>query len=286
MGQIVKKQIIMENALELFAKNGFESTSIQQITEKCGISKGAFYLSFKSKDELILSIIDHFMTTIVAEVEQSVNDEQPTQNLLYNYYFVFFRAYERHADFAKLFIKELSVMFNPELIERILVYHSHLTRVAFSIIDRQFPQTDAKMRADLVFVIQGFVKNYGELFFMDQAYVDLHELCTALVEKTEILAKHAAIPVLSPEFFAISVHESITPTKEQLMKMLEKKRNEIDDPILLESLELLKGNLTGNALSPAIIQGLLKNLNSSPHTKWTASLYQKYEIRTQSSRAI
>ena len=41
-----KKQLIIEKAVELFAENGFESTSVQQITERCGISKGAFYLIF------------------------------------------------------------------------------------------------------------------------------------------------------------------------------------------------------------------------------------------------
>jgi AcrR family transcriptional regulator len=153
----VKKQMIMEKALELFAINGFESTSIQQITESCGISKGAFYLSFKSKDELIFSIIEHFMNTIADEIEHTVNNRQQACDLLYNYYHVFFSACERHADFAKLFLKEQSVMFNPELIELMLRYHSHFTRVVFSIVERQFPQSDQKMRADLVFIIQGFV---------------------------------------------------------------------------------------------------------------------------------
>lgn len=37
-----KKQLIMEKSLELFAKQGFEATSVQQITDYCGISKGAF----------------------------------------------------------------------------------------------------------------------------------------------------------------------------------------------------------------------------------------------------
>jgi AcrR family transcriptional regulator len=266
----------MEKALELFAKNGFESTSIQQITDRCGISKGAFYLSFKSKDELIFSIIDYFMNTIADEVEQAVNDHQQACDLLYNYYHVFFSACERHADFAKLFLKEQSVMFHPELIERMLMYHSHFTRVVFSIVERQFPQSDRNMRADLVFVIQGFVKNYVELFFIDHRSVDVHELCMASVEKVEILAKHAAIPVLTAEYFALSVHESATPTKEQLEEILRQKVNEIDDPILLESLELLEKHLTEPFLSPAVIQGLLKNLSSSPYTRWTASLYQKF----------
>ena len=276
----MKKQMIMDKALELFAKNGFEATSIQQITDRCGISKGAFYLSFKSKDELIFSIIEHFMSTIAAEIERAVNHGEAC-DLLFNYYDVFFSACERHADFAKLFLKEQSVMFNPELIELMLVYHSHFTRVVFSIVERQFPQSDQKMRADLVFIIQGFVKNYVELFFIDHTSVDLHELCTACVEKVEILAKHASIPVLSPEFFALSVHESITPEKEQLVEVLTQKINEVDDPILLESLELLKRHLTEPFLSPAIIQGLLKNLSASPHTRWAGSLYQKYTAPTE-----
>ena len=62
---MIKKQLIMEKALELFAEKGFEATSVQQITEHCGISKGAFYLSFKSKDELILALIDHFMMQVL-----------------------------------------------------------------------------------------------------------------------------------------------------------------------------------------------------------------------------
>lgn len=275
----MKKKLIMEKALELFAKNGFEATSIQQITEKCGISKGAFYLSFKSKDELILSIADHFMNTITAELEQAVNNEQPDSDLLYNYYYVTFRACERHADFAKLFIKELSVMFNPELIERLWAYQSYLTKVIFSIIERQFPETDVSMRADLVFVIQGFVKNYGELFFIDHADIDLHQLCKALVEKTEILSKHTATPILAPEYFSMSVHEQISPSKEQIIEILEQKIHDIDDPILLESLELLKKHLEQPFLSPAVIQGLIKNLSSCSHTKWTAVLCQKYESR-------
>ena len=43
---MTKKQLIMEKAAELFAKQGFEATSVQQITDYCGISKVPFiYLS-------------------------------------------------------------------------------------------------------------------------------------------------------------------------------------------------------------------------------------------------
>ncbi|CAM5212034.1 TetR family transcriptional regulator OS=Ureibacillus acetophenoni OX=614649 GN=SAMN05877842_112105 PE=4 SV=1 [Ureibacillus acetophenoni] len=55
---------------------------VQQITEHCGISKGAFYLSFKSKDELIIAIIDYFVKNVTSNIELSVDKQQTTQDKL------------------------------------------------------------------------------------------------------------------------------------------------------------------------------------------------------------
>jgi AcrR family transcriptional regulator len=51
------KEIIMGTALELFANNGFHSTSISSIAQKAGISKGLMYNYFASKEDLLRAII-------------------------------------------------------------------------------------------------------------------------------------------------------------------------------------------------------------------------------------
>ena len=86
-----KKQLIMEKALELFAEQGFEATSVQQITEHCGISKGAFYLSFKSKDELIVALIDQFMSQMISNTDYQVTNMQNNELSLYNFYLQCFK---------------------------------------------------------------------------------------------------------------------------------------------------------------------------------------------------
>ena len=53
-----KREQIMSAALELFAVEGFHSTSISDIAEKARISKGLMYNYFKSKDELLASIME------------------------------------------------------------------------------------------------------------------------------------------------------------------------------------------------------------------------------------
>lgn len=54
-----KRSQIMDAALELFANEGYHNTSISKIAQKAGISKGLMYNYFKSKEELVSSIIDN-----------------------------------------------------------------------------------------------------------------------------------------------------------------------------------------------------------------------------------
>ncbi|ANS76171.1 hypothetical protein AWM70_17585 [Paenibacillus yonginensis] len=51
-----KKQLILQMALKLFSTQGARTTSMQDIADACGISKGSLYLHFKSKEELETAI--------------------------------------------------------------------------------------------------------------------------------------------------------------------------------------------------------------------------------------
>lgn len=47
------REKIVEAAIELFAKKGFDRTTVDEIVANAGVAKGTFYLYFKSKDDLI-----------------------------------------------------------------------------------------------------------------------------------------------------------------------------------------------------------------------------------------
>ncbi|WHY79806.1 TetR/AcrR family transcriptional regulator [Neobacillus sp. WH10] len=52
-----KKKEILSSALACFAKKGFQAATIDDIVELSGISKGAIYNYFKSKDEIYLELM-------------------------------------------------------------------------------------------------------------------------------------------------------------------------------------------------------------------------------------
>lgn len=48
---------LLQAACELFRGQGFERTSIEQITEKADVGKGTFYRHFTTKDELLITVL-------------------------------------------------------------------------------------------------------------------------------------------------------------------------------------------------------------------------------------
>ena len=65
---------IIHAALELFVRNGYHGTSINDIMKKVGLSKGALYAHFTSKGELLLRIIDEFKVRYIDEMIRTVNE--------------------------------------------------------------------------------------------------------------------------------------------------------------------------------------------------------------------
>jgi TetR/AcrR family transcriptional regulator, cholesterol catabolism regulator len=65
---------IIQAALEMFVRKGYHGTSVNEITRKVGLTKGALYTHFSGKAELLLRIIEEFRTRfiggMIAELEQ------------------------------------------------------------------------------------------------------------------------------------------------------------------------------------------------------------------------
>ncbi len=64
-----RKQTIFTVALSLFSERGIKATSMQDIAERCGFSKGTLYQHFRSKEELIQSIHEYALSTLQHKLE-------------------------------------------------------------------------------------------------------------------------------------------------------------------------------------------------------------------------
>ncbi|AZM64602.1 TetR family transcriptional regulator [Streptomyces sp. WAC 01420] len=63
------RQRIQDVALELFAEQGYEKTSLREIAEHLDVTKAALYYHFKTKEEILVSIFEDLVRPIEDLIE-------------------------------------------------------------------------------------------------------------------------------------------------------------------------------------------------------------------------
>lgn len=90
---------IQSASIELFSTIGFEATTIAKIAEKANLGVGTFYNYYKSKDEVLLSIISdktgQFTENFNRAIENRTNDILYSVNLLIDVYYNSFSIYNK-----------------------------------------------------------------------------------------------------------------------------------------------------------------------------------------------
>jgi AcrR family transcriptional regulator len=71
------RQRIQDVALELFAEQGYEKTSLREISERLGVTKAALYYHFKTKEDIVVSLFKDLMAP-VDDLIAWAKDQPPT----------------------------------------------------------------------------------------------------------------------------------------------------------------------------------------------------------------
>ncbi len=79
---------IQQVALELFAEQGYERTSLREIAERLGVTKAALYYHFKSKEDIVRSFTEDYFCRIDALIawgREQPSGQRTAQELLDRY---------------------------------------------------------------------------------------------------------------------------------------------------------------------------------------------------------
>jgi len=64
------RKSIIKAGLKLFKKSGFASTAVKDIAEQAGVTKGAFYHHFETKEDLLLLIQEDYLDYQIAALDK------------------------------------------------------------------------------------------------------------------------------------------------------------------------------------------------------------------------
>ena len=271
---MTKKQLILDAAIELFAEKGIESTSVQQITDKCGISKGAFYLIFKSKEELILAIIDYFMQSFLSKVDQSVNKKESGDEKLFQYFLTSFNYFNDYKSLALIFLQEQMATISELSFKKLMHYEELGMHFVSKLLDDVYGDLVQKTKYDLIVIMQSMQHAYMNKLLFSKVALNFEELSNMLVEKVNILAHYSKQYILSEHSLC---NTKLEPIDFQVMlQELETLKSEVSAPIHRQSIDTLIEELGKEKPNIAIIFGVAHNLVDTRRGYWINNLLHNY----------
>ncbi|CAH0294708.1 TetR/AcrR family transcriptional regulator [Priestia megaterium] len=293
-----QKQLdILGHTHQLFMEKGYVDTSVQDILERSGISKGTFYKYFSSKSELLLSLLSSLQESLILQREKV--------------------AIEYKGDNQKVFEEQIIFMLNfaeqnkiPEMIESTLIlneiktfqYIEELKTATFNWIYERlqqiFPSKTFPYLFDGAVLLEGMLNN---IFKMNKALnyplpiEQIVRYCMKRIEEIVIEVAEQKEQLFNPSVYSAVFNEKteshfsteLTRVTAKLKRVIENKlTNEEEQKKSLEFVTFISDELLQNDTEPRtfIIQSSLLSLEKINTLAQTKELEEYKEVITTLTR--
>lgn len=120
------RQAIINAAIDLFSKKGFENTSVDKLAKAAGVGKSTIYGYFKTKNEIFLAFCEDQIDFVFSDLARNRDPDAPLKEQLFTLFMGQFRYVTKNFDFGRIlaremvFPKELTIEKSNDISERYL----------------------------------------------------------------------------------------------------------------------------------------------------------------------
>jgi len=263
-----KKRLIMETALSLFAEKGYHETSIQEIAERIGIAKGSVYSFFRSKEEILFTIFDHYHQMMYELARDTLADNLPARQKLNKLIHISLEQFGRFKLFLTLQRKEAHLYKKREIRDMVFDFRAKRFFTFRQVVAEVYGQETEPYWMDLATIISGMTIEFMSYATFDRKNVDFDQVCTFIVNvldaTAESLVRKNAEPVLTMALmndFMRSGHVSMSNSQQQLLDQVWLLKDAVmSAPFSLKQREEAEQAYT--ALESEILRGSGKTVNA------------------------
>jgi AcrR family transcriptional regulator len=132
-----RKDQILNAAEQVFTKKGFDQTRMDDIAGQTGLGKGTLYLYFKSKDDLIIAILDRIFQSAFKQLDARKNKPLSATEAIFQFTEEAIRDYKHMLRILPIAYEFLALAFRNKTVQRALKeYFRHYMEVLVPIVQR------------------------------------------------------------------------------------------------------------------------------------------------------
>ncbi|MGE6257496.1 TetR/AcrR family transcriptional regulator [Heyndrickxia sporothermodurans] len=271
-----RKMEMIECAIKLFAEKGYQSTSVQDIVSEYGISKGAFYNYFSSKEELLLAIFQHYSDKIYQKMNEIQEEKLSPREIMKKQIIGQFEFFIEHRDFIVMYFREQNQSINKELRQFLAKNSFQALKNTEKSITSIYGDKIHPFICDIILACEGIKNSYIKLTVFDGIIVDLQRLAEFILKRIDDMVKgfleNGEEPIVKgskiEEFICDYKKKQISPHKKvkELLHVMEKEIDRSHYPNskkeeLLDIIHFLLNETNKKEIKTYIFQGMLAHFN-------------------------
>lgn len=240
-----KKQRLIESSIELFAEKGYHRTSIQEIVEKSGVSKGAFYLYFSSKKALTTEIVDYFINKMVRDVKE-INEKQigPKEKLI-EQTALYLDVVNHHRSHVLMSLKD-QTLEGQDFEGMIKRLHKESYRLMQNRMQEYYGEAVVAYVPDIFIIYDGIMQGYLKAIIIYQVACDPNEMARFIIDRLMAMIHDLMQTADAPMLTAHDLDVQATPVVSDLIQkayaldVSNEKKDEVIEAIQLLEQECVK----------------------------------------------
>ncbi|NOZ03138.1 MAG: TetR/AcrR family transcriptional regulator [FCB group bacterium] len=103
--QELRKEQILDAALRVIVRKGYDNSRMDDIVETSGLSKGAIYWYYKSKKEIYLSLVNYWVSRYSTPLNHIVENDKSASGQLQDLFQFFITQYEQDPNLFKAMVE-------------------------------------------------------------------------------------------------------------------------------------------------------------------------------------
>ena len=95
-----KFEMILDAAEKVIAENGFHGSQVARIAKEAGVADGTIYLYFKNKEDILISLFQNRLGSLVESFKNNISEEDSAEEALYKICDIHFSLLEENIHLA------------------------------------------------------------------------------------------------------------------------------------------------------------------------------------------
>ena len=145
------RSILLHSAARVFARRGLHAASVDQVAEEAGLTKGAVYSNFASKEELFLAMLAARYGERLRQLRAIAETAETPEATMHAGGVDFAATLDADPEWAALYVEAWAhAVRHPDFAARLIEHHRALRDELAAIVEEQRGQFEAPLEAERI----------------------------------------------------------------------------------------------------------------------------------------